>query len=143
MKAEDKLAEAKYFLKKLHESNEYELGFNLSAFIQAWRSVFDILLYDYAEQYFAYTEARKFKTTKNIFREIAIVLENQGNNIPRKFIDWYQKKESELSKIPFWTLRKFFVHRGGKTLKSGKTEKKPTYQNLLKFMYHRLPFQET
>ena len=128
MKAENKLAEAKYFLEKIHKSNESELGFNLSAFIQAWRSVFDVLLYDYAEEYFGYTEARKFKTTKNIFSEIAIVLENQGNDIPRKFIDWYQKKESELSTLPFWTLRKFFVHRGGKKLKSGTTEKQ-TYRS--------------
>ena len=124
MKAEDKLAEAKYFLEKLKSSINSELGYNLSAFIQAWRSVFDVLLYDYAEQYFGYSEERKFKTTKNSFREIAIVLDIQGNDKPKKFIEWYQKKEAELSKERFWTLRIFFVHRGGKSIKEGSTTKK-------------------
>lgn len=124
MKAEDKLAEAKYFLTKLHESTGSELGYNLSAFIQAWRSVFDVLLYDYAEQYFGYSEARKFKITKTVFKEIATVLDNHGNSDPKKFIDWYEKKESELGNLRFWYLRKFFVHRGGKILEPGTTEKK-------------------
>jgi hypothetical protein len=107
----------------LHKSADSELGYNLSAFITAWRSVFDVLLYDYAEQYFKYSEARRFKITKNNFREIAIVLENHENNVPKNFIDWYQKKETELSQLQFWHLRTFFVHRGGKKVKKGSTVK--------------------
>ena len=124
MKAEDKLGEAKYFLEKLKSSTNSELGYNLSAFIQAWRSVFDVLLYDYAEQYLLYSEERKIKTSKNSFREIAIVMENYGKDIPKKFIDWYQEKESELSKEQFWNLRIFFVHRGGSKIEKGSTVKK-------------------
>lgn len=116
MKAEDKLSEAFYFLEKLRESSKRDLSFNLSAFVQAWRSVFDVLLYDYAEQYFGYPPERTVKITKESFEKIAEVLENLDNPKPKKFIEWYKEKEKTLAKEHFWHLRVFFVHRGGKIL---------------------------
>lgn len=113
MQAEDKLAEANYFLEKLRDSKEVEFRFNLSAFIQAWRSVFDVLLYDYAEKYFKYSAERNIKTNKHKFKDIADVLENRGDSEPKKFIEWYEKKEKILRESPFWNLRIIFVHRGG------------------------------
>ncbi len=52
-------------------------------------------------------------------------MENHSKDIPKKFIDWYQKKETELSKEQFWHLRVFFVHRGGSKVEKGSTVKKP------------------
>jgi hypothetical protein len=122
MKAEDKLAEAKYFLGKLQSSDEAELSFNLSAFVQAWRSVFDVLLYDYAEKYFKCAPARTPRITKDDFKKIAEVFDNLGNSESKRFIEWYEKKESFLGQLHFWHLRKFFVHRGGKKLEPHQRE---------------------
>lgn len=88
----------------------------MSAFVQAWRSVFDILLYDYAEKYFKYTPERTFKVTKESFKQIAEVLENLDNPEPKRFIEWYNEKEKNLANKHFWHMRVFFVHRGGKKL---------------------------
>jgi len=51
--ARDKLAEAEYFLRQLENSQDDKKGFdfNLSAFVVAWRSVIDIMLYDFAEKF--------------------------------------------------------------------------------------------
>ena len=128
MKAEDKLEEASYFLKKLRNRMEAmdsdienvlelenEFKFNLSAFIQAWRSVFDVLLYDYAEKYFKHSPERKFKIFPYDFKKIAEVLENRDCPVSMKFFKWYKEKENILrKKFPWlWHLRVFIVHRGG------------------------------
>ncbi len=97
MKAEDKLDEASYFLSKIKElpdsiNKRKELGYNLDAFVQAWRGVFDVLLNDYAEKYFKYSPERKFKIRRFEFEKIAEVLDNHGVPEPKKFIKWYEKK---------------------------------------------------
>jgi len=50
MDTRDKLEEAQYFLNSLRdEEDPNRFNYNLSAFLGAWRSVLDIMLYDLAE----------------------------------------------------------------------------------------------
>lgn len=136
MKAEDKLAEAFYFLERLRNASramdsdngnalelEDKFKFNLSAFVQAWRSVFDVLMYDYAEKYFKYSPERKVKIYPDDFRRIAEVLENRGYPAPRKFFNWYKENKNILDKERLWNLRLFFVHRGGRKLETRHKDK--------------------
>ena len=56
MQSEKKLAEANYFLGKLRitpqdATHENESKYTLSAFLNAWRSIIDIILYDYSEKF--------------------------------------------------------------------------------------------
>jgi len=132
LKAEDKLEEARFFLDKLKRISrtitadsdwkedrdvyaiEPEFKYNLSAFVQAWRSVFDVLMYDYAEKYFLYGEERKFKIYPKDFEKIADVMENQNFSEPKNFMEWFKKKEGILGQQYLWHLRVYFVHKGGK-----------------------------
>jgi len=111
MQAEDKLEEARYFLDKLRnlEENLIEFKYNLSAFVSSWRSVLDVLLYDYAEKYFKIVREEQVKITPEVFSIGASAF-----NVPdaKKFIEWYYEKMRKLRDNRLWKLRIFFVHKG-------------------------------
>lgn len=111
-----KLREAEYFLKKLREllleePRITEFSYNLSAFITAWRSVFDVLLYDYAERYFNIDRDDKIQFLSRDFKVSAQAIKDIKPE-PLKFINWYNKKEGILSEQHIWFVRKIFVHKG-------------------------------
>jgi len=126
-RAEDKLDEAKYFLGKLKEISrtisaesdwkegrdvyviEPKYKYNFSACTQALRSVFDILLYDYAEKY-KLIVGRQDYIDKNKFSTKAKAC---GSSESRKFIKWYNEKLEELMKEPLFFIRKVTAHKGG------------------------------
>lgn len=126
MQAEYKLEEARYFLRRLNDlrrlsdvtqtSNEPEANqetfdeimYTLSAFVSAWRSVFDVLLYDYAEKYFEFN--REQKVTPGIFSRAIKVYDFPE---AKEFIEWYNETEEDnLRGNPLWKLGVFFIHRG-------------------------------
>ena len=124
MQAEYKLKEARYFLGRLNDlkqtSNEpvadeetfNEIMYNLSAFVSAWRSTFDELLYDFAERYFKVNREEKMQIKpENLIMAARAI--RSINPEAEKFIKWYHKKRNKmLQKNALWKLRVFFVHKG-------------------------------
>lgn len=133
MRAEDKLQEAKYFLDRLKEisrtisaESHWEEGrdvyviepkfkHNFSACVTALRSVFDVLLYDYAEKYFNYSSARQDFMNEKLFSKTANAC---GLSESKKFIEWYNEKFKELKNEHLFTVRVITVHRGGSWMDS-------------------------
>jgi len=119
MEANFKLDEASYFLEKLKklvqspagirnlQEIDKEFMYNLSAFISAWRSFFDVLLYDYAEKFFEIS--REEKLDRDMFKLVAIASRNQK---AKEFINWYNQQMQEEKKDPLWKKRPYNVHRG-------------------------------
>ncbi|MCW4040676.1 MAG: hypothetical protein NWE83_07990 [Candidatus Bathyarchaeota archaeon] len=123
MRAEDKLAEAKYFLSKIDGFSQHltifpyqtvllknEFKYNFSAFVQAWRSTFDFLLYDYAEKYFD-IDPEEDSIDKRSFTLRAVTSERTE---AATFIKWYNKKEGFLGQEHLWYLRNISIYRGGR-----------------------------
>jgi len=139
MKTEDKLEEAKYFLDKLKKisrtisaESQWEEGRdvyaikpefrnNFSACIQALRSVFDFLLYDYAEKYFRYSLNRQWYMNRCMFSKKAEAL---GLSEPKRFIQWYNEEFEVLKNEHLFSVRVTDVHRGGNWMD---TQLKDTY----------------
>jgi len=118
MQAERKLREARYFLKKLNDSKlEFdEFTYNLSAFVSAWRSVFDVLLYDYTERYFGINREEKIKVTRESFGMASKAIQ-EFNPEAQRFIEWYNEKiervlQKEEETKDLWSLRNFLLHKG-------------------------------
>lgn len=106
-----KLQEAKYFLDTLLKTKHGEEPFyyNLSAFLSAWKSVFEIMLYDLAEHY-SIGLTRKDKMYPHDFWIVAYA---QKHSQALQFYKWWSKKrENELPKNPLWYMRPEIVHRG-------------------------------
>ncbi len=133
MSAEDKLEEAKYFLdilKKISRTitadSQWKEGrdvhaiepifkYNFNACVQALRSVFYVLLYDYAEKYFKYSLERQYYMDEKKFSKIA---RKCGSSESNKFIKWYRQKSKELRKLHLWDVRVTAVHRGGRWMET-------------------------
>lgn len=110
MYTRDKLNEAKYFfeiLSQVHEEPD-KFYYNLSAFITAWRSVLDVMLYDLAEHY-SLGFSRDVDMTHKEFFAVAKALKKTE---AIKFIKWWRKKQGMLSNSPLWKKRRIIVHRG-------------------------------
>lgn len=110
MDTRNKLKEAQYFLDTLVQTQQAPERFyyNLSAFLSAWRSVLDVMLYDFAE-YYHIGLTRKDKMSPNDF-ELAAKILNKHEALT--FIDWWRRKLSILSGNPLWNMRHMIVHRG-------------------------------
>jgi hypothetical protein len=106
----DKLNEAKYFFEMLSQVQEEpdKFYYNLSAFLTAWRSVLDVMLYDFAE-YYSLGFSRDVDMTHKEFFAVAKALTKTE---AMKFIEWWRKKQGMLSNSPFWKKRRIVVHRG-------------------------------
>jgi hypothetical protein len=110
MQSDEKLKEAQYFLGKLTADLDFEeLAFNLSAFVSAWRSVYDVLLYDYAERYFDVDREDRIHVTRESFKIVARATKNRG---AERFIEWYNHYQTVLQKNDLWSLRNFLLHKG-------------------------------
>jgi hypothetical protein len=106
-----KLREAEYFLEALLQTNfnkRDEFHYNLSAFLSAWRSILDVMLYDFAEL-FKIGLTRENRISDYDF---ALVARATRNTRALKFIKWWRKKVSSLSNNKLWHMRPVIVHRG-------------------------------
>ena len=104
-----RLEEAKYFRDRLigtHNDNEFY--FNLSAFLSAWRSILDVMLYDFNEHFHLGFTAEDIFDDKE-FNAVANVLKNTQ---AIKFIKWWRKKQGLLRNNPLWSKTNITVHRG-------------------------------
>lgn len=109
MDTRDKLEEARYFLDSLRgEENPNRFNYTLSAFLGAWRSVMDIMLYDVAELW-RLGLTRENRITDNEFSVAAKAL-NHSN--ATRFIRWWRQKRGLLKQNALWKKRTLIIHRG-------------------------------
>lgn len=112
METRKKLEEARFFLEKFQKSvsgvAEKESSYYLSAFLSAWRSVLDVMLYDFAE-YYSLGLTRQDKVSSD---EFSIVAKAQRNDKALVFLKWWAKKIQKLSKNKLWKMRHIIIHRG-------------------------------
>jgi len=110
MEARNKLQEADYFLGMLRRTPQDRDAFmyNLSAFLNAWRSVLDVMLYDYAEKY-CLGLTREDRVSDHEF-EIAAKALNNAEAL--RFIKWWRQQRGRLIQNPLWKKRTVVVHRG-------------------------------
>lgn len=113
MQSEEKLAEAKYFLDLLKvtpqdNAHQKEFMYKLSAFLSAWRSVIDIILYDYVDKFqFCFSQDEEIT-----MRDFEVAARATNNTQAQTFIQWYRQQVSMLGQNPLSTKRKIIVHRG-------------------------------
>jgi hypothetical protein len=86
MQTRNKLEESKYFLDILPTVREDPNGFrcNLSAFLNAWRSLLDVMLYDFGE-FYNLSFTRQVEMNDKEFYAVAKTL---GNEEALRFIRW-------------------------------------------------------
>jgi hypothetical protein len=104
-----RLDEAAYFYNRLvGTQNDDEFYFNLSAFLSAWRSILDVMLYDFNEHY-----SLGFSTEDQLNdKEFKAVANALNKTQAREFIKWWRKKQTSLRKNPLWAKRNITAHRG-------------------------------
>jgi len=113
MQVKEKLNEAHYFLDLLKSTpqdntHEKEFMYILSAYLNSWASVLDVLLYDYLEK-FSLGFSRNDRITEREFEVAARALKNTQ---ALSFVQWWKQQLGVLSKDPLWTKRNLIVHRG-------------------------------
>lgn len=109
MYARMRLDEARYFRMHLSSARtDDEFYFNLSAFLNAWRSILDVMLYDFSEHYtLGFT--REDELDNKQFLAVATVL---GRTEAIEFIKWWNQQQGILSNNPLWRKRNVSFHRG-------------------------------
>ena len=90
------------------QDNQDEFYYNLSAFLNAWRSALDVMLYDMGE-HFHLGITREDNITNQTF---ALVARISHNTNATQFILWWNQKQSLLGKTPLWKKRNINFHRG-------------------------------
>ena len=106
-----KVREADYFLNVLQQTsfnNRDEFHYNLSAFLSAYRSILDIMLYDFAEIY----RIGLTRENKMFYHDFNSVAHATQNTRAYKFIRWWKQKRDSYSDDPLWRMRLEIVHRG-------------------------------
>jgi hypothetical protein len=115
MSARIKLAEAEYFFLAIKRTlhNPDKLNYNLSAFFSAWRSIPDVMLYDFANRYsLGFTEEDRL--TAYEFRIAARVL-NEDRAL--QFLKWWNQRCEKIRASPLYRKRNIVVHRGKPVLR--------------------------
>jgi hypothetical protein len=116
MQTRNKLEESKYFLDILPTVGEDPNGFrcNLSAFLNAWRSLLDVMLYDFDEFYnLGFTREVEMND-----KEFYAVAKASGNEEAVRFIRWWRQKQGMLKNSPLWEQRIINFHRGGTNIQN-------------------------
>lgn len=99
---------------KVTEQDRDEFDYYLDAFVLAWRSVLDIMLYDAAE-IFSLNLSREQHIADYEFLLVARALKHTK---AQAFIEWWHERaQGSLSQNPLWSKRTIISHRGflGKT----------------------------
>lgn len=113
-----KLQEAQYFLERLqHTTTEPKINyFYLSAFLAAWRSVPDVLLYDLADYYGLINYIREKnppplnqRIDRNSFWYAA---DASKNSQVLECFEWWREKMKEVNKMELANERIVAVHKG-------------------------------
>ena len=90
------------------DEDDEEFYFNLSAFLNAWRSILDVMMYDFND-FFALGFSREDEITEKEFGAVANALKNIQAT---EFIEWWRKKQGLLRNNKLWSKRNVSFHRG-------------------------------
>jgi hypothetical protein len=118
--ARSKIKEAEHFLHEMRDAEkalrEDLFRYNLSAFLAAWRSVPDFVLYDYAEKNLLGISredeertliANQFKIAANVVSRL------EGNDEPSRFLQWWTKRCNAIySEHRIVDKRNYTIHKG-------------------------------
>jgi len=107
MRARKKLDEAAYFLNALKRTDTEAFDYNLSAFLCAWRSILDVMLFDFAEKY-SLGFSPEALLTEDKFRRAAEAL---GKKEASEFLAWWKTMLARISTSPLYRKRNMVVHR--------------------------------
>jgi len=114
MGAKEKIKEADYFLRRLHRAQPEVFPYYISAFLSAWRSVLDVMLFDFAQMY-----SLGFDSKDRIDDE---AFEIAARATKRKealgFLVWWRRQLEHFSRNPLYRARNMIVHRGVSPLTS-------------------------
>lgn len=83
---------------------EWVKKFSISAFISAWRSVWDVLRYDFAEKYLGIR--RDVELGWDRFKKVS------QNQTTKLIVEWCERKYNILKENPLWEIRHHNIHRG-------------------------------
>jgi hypothetical protein len=110
MAAREKLEEARHFLQLLDNTAAASKVFDyyLSAYLSAWRSVLDVMLFDFAQSY-SLGLNRDDRIDENAFRIAARALRNKK---ALDFLRWWRIQSDRISRNPLSRVRNMIVHRG-------------------------------
>ena len=112
----NKLEEARYFLEQFRETitKPKKNTFYLSAFLHAWRSVIDIMLYDFAEYYglHNFEKPNEFSSVITFANHISETARNQKKNQAAEFIEWWFGKLLKVWNSELSEMRKQTTHIG-------------------------------
>lgn len=136
----NKLEEARYFLEQFGETitKPKKNRFYLSAFLHAWRSVIDIMLYDFAEYYGLYNfenSNKKFSSVTSFADYIWKTDRNQKKNQAVGFIEWWFGKLQEVWDSELSGMRKQVTHIGGLKLPEFVPEISMERSSFLMYLY--------
>ena len=118
MDTRKKLSEAKFFLDELSyvtdASDFTKVNYFLSAFLGAWRSVLDYMLYDFSEYYSLGISREDYMNVERF----EIVAKRLKKTKGVEFINWFKQKQKILNNNPLLEKRVIIVHRGYPPIKS-------------------------
>ena len=119
MNTRNKIEETRFFLNKVQETmTDSKINhFYLSAFLASWRSIPDVLLYDFAEHYEITDYYKKLErvtsframTNESSFR---LAARNLKNAEALEFIGWWVRKMKEICNLELSSKRIEAVHKG-------------------------------
>ncbi len=110
MAAREKLEEAKHFLDLLDKTPAESQVFDyyLSAYLSAWRSVLDVMLFDFAQSY-SLGFNREDRLDESGFMIAARALKRDK---ALRFLKWWKAQSNRVSRNPLYRVRNMIVHRG-------------------------------
>lgn len=120
MDTRKKLREAAYHLDALrkNQANDEPFEFEMSAYLYAWRSILDVMLYDFSEFY-------SLGFTRNDWLDFDRFLKAAKAKKCRDaegFICWWFGKQKVLESNQLWTERNVYAHRGYSGMKGAQTK---------------------
>jgi hypothetical protein len=108
MGAKEKIKEADYFLRQLYRARSNAFLYHISAFLSAWRSVLDVMLFDFAQMYSLGFDSKDRIDDEGF--EIAARATKQKKALG--FLAWWRRQIEHVSKSPLYRARNMIVHRG-------------------------------
>ena len=105
-----KFKECQFFIKKLRFEKERddEWGYYYSAFLAAWRSVLDVLLYDASVRF----NLGFSRDDHLVDWKFSWAANKENNESALKFFTWWKQARSSLQKFSIWNKRNVLLHRG-------------------------------
>lgn len=139
----NKLEEARYFLEQFRETllKPNRSRFYLNAFLLAWRSFIEIMLYDFAEYYGLYNfgnpnavKHKKFKDVLEFAAHIRKSAQRQKKEPAVEFVDWWYRKLPEIWNSKLSEMRNQVTHIGSLKLPELVQKKSPSSFSLQNYI---------